>query len=86
MTFDNAANPTEMTASRIDCSVASAFNSGDDEQIFGYKGLIIRLRFAAHDLRPHVHISYDERFKPVGDTTALDLLGTLKPFIPQGML
>ncbi|KAJ5113738.1 hypothetical protein N7456_002272 [Penicillium angulare] len=59
---------------------------GDDEQIFGYKGLIIRLRFAAHDLRPHVHISYDERFKPVGDTTALDLLGTLKPFIPEEAL
>ena len=58
---------------------------GDEEQIFGYKGLIIRLRFAAHDLRPHVHISYDERFKTVGDTAALDLLGTLKPFIPEGV-
>ncbi|KAJ5702962.1 Acyl-CoA N-acyltransferase [Penicillium malachiteum] len=59
---------------------------GDEEQIFGYKGLIIRLRFTAHDLRPHVHISYDERFKTVGDTAALDLLGTLKPFIPQEAL
>ncbi|KAJ6135575.1 hypothetical protein N7512_000735 [Penicillium capsulatum] len=56
---------------------------GDEEQIFGYKGLIIRLRFAAHDLRPHVHISYDDRFKAVGDTTATDLLGALKPFLPQ---
>ena len=57
---------------------------GDDEQIFGYKGLIIRLRFAAHDLRPHVHISYDEKFKSVGDTAAVDLLDTLKPFVQQG--
>lgn len=57
---------------------------GDDEQIFGYKGLIIRLRFAAHDLRPHVHISYDDRFKAVGDTAAVNLLGALKPFVPQG--
>jgi histone acetyltransferase 1 len=57
---------------------------GDDEQIFGYKGLIIRLRFAAHDLRPHVHISYDDRFKAVGDTAAVDLLGALKDFVPQG--
>ncbi|KAJ5666741.1 hypothetical protein N7462_011150 [Penicillium macrosclerotiorum] len=56
---------------------------GDEEQIFGYQGLIIRLRFAAHDLRPHVHISYDDRFKAVGDTAAADLLGTLKPFIPE---
>ncbi|KAI9934894.1 hypothetical protein ASPWEDRAFT_175616 [Aspergillus wentii DTO 134E9] len=56
---------------------------GDEERIFGYKGLIIRLRFAAHDLRPHVHISYDEKFKPVEDTEALDLLGTLKPWVPE---
>lgn len=57
---------------------------GDDEQIFGYKGLIIRLRFAAHDLRPHCHISYDEKFKPIGDTQALNLLDTLKPFVQEG--
>ncbi|KAJ6100171.1 hypothetical protein N7467_001706 [Penicillium canescens] len=56
---------------------------GDDEQIFGYKGLIIRLRFAAHDLRPHCHISYDEKFKPIGDTQALNLLDTLKPFVQE---
>ncbi|KAJ5112643.1 hypothetical protein N7532_000688 [Penicillium argentinense] len=59
---------------------------GDDEQIFGYQGLIIRLRFAAHDLRPHVHISYDDRFKSVGDTAATDLLGALKPFVPEEAL
>jgi histone acetyltransferase 1 len=58
---------------------------GDDEQIFGYKGLIIRLRFAAHDLRPHCHISYDEKFKPIGDTQALNLLDALKPFVQEGM-
>ncbi|EAW14059.1 histone acetyltransferase catalytic subunit HAT1 [Aspergillus clavatus NRRL 1] len=56
---------------------------GDDEQIFGYKGLIIRLRFAAHDLRPHLHISYDEKFKPVGDTAASDLLKILKPWVSE---
>lgn len=47
--------------------------------------MIIRLRFAAHDLRPHVHISYDERFKAIGETAATDLLGSLKPFVPEGM-
>ncbi|RAL17716.1 histone acetyltransferase catalytic subunit HAT1 [Aspergillus homomorphus CBS 101889] len=56
---------------------------GDEEQIFGYKGLIIRMRFAAHDLRPHLHISYDEKFKPVGDVVPVDLLKTLKPWIPE---
>ena len=57
---------------------------GDEEQIFGYRGLIIRLRFAAHDLRPHVFISYDEKFKTVGDASAVDLLKTLKPWLPEG--
>lgn len=57
---------------------------GDEERIFGYKGLIIRLRFAAHDLRPHIHISYDDKFKTVDDTAAVDLLGTLKPWAVQG--
>ncbi|KAJ5805223.1 hypothetical protein N7474_011110 [Penicillium riverlandense] len=56
---------------------------GDEERIFGYKGLIIRLRFAAHDLRPHIHISYDDRFRAIGDTAAVDLLGALKPFAPE---
>jgi histone acetyltransferase 1 len=57
---------------------------GDDERIFGYKGLIIRLRFAAHDLRPHLHISYDEKFKPVEDIAAVDILKTLKPWVSEG--
>lgn len=57
---------------------------GDEEQIFGYKGLIIRLRFTAHDLRPHVHISYDEKFKAVEDAEPLNLLETIKPWVPEG--
>ena len=58
---------------------------GDEETIFGYKGLSIRLRFAAHDLRSNVHISYNERFKQVEDIAAVDLIKTLKPFVPKGM-
>ncbi|RMZ74942.1 hypothetical protein DV737_g5608, partial [Chaetothyriales sp. CBS 132003] len=52
------------------------------EQIFGYQNLRIDLRFAAHDLRPHVDISYGRKFKPVGDTAALDLMATLKNYLP----
>jgi histone acetyltransferase 1 len=55
---------------------------GEAEQIFGYKGLEIDLRFAAHDLRPNVQISYEKRFKAVGDTSALDLNKTLKQYLP----
>ncbi|KAF5016252.1 hypothetical protein F66182_12129, partial [Fusarium sp. NRRL 66182] len=56
---------------------------GDEEQIFGYKGLIIRLRFAIHDLRTHVHISYDEKFKAVGDAAAVDLNKTLREWVSE---
>lgn len=55
---------------------------GEAEQIFGYKGLDLNLQFAAHDLRPHVDISYAKKFPAVGTTTALDLNKTLKPFLP----
>lgn len=55
---------------------------GEAEQIFGYKGLDVKLQFAAHDLRPHIDISYSKRFPTVGTTSALDLNKTLKPFLP----
>jgi histone acetyltransferase 1 len=56
---------------------------GEEERIFGYKGLDITLRFAAHDLRPNVLISYDRKFAAIGDTTALDIRDALKDFIPS---
>ncbi|KAI4214738.1 MAG: hypothetical protein LQ351_002814 [Letrouitia transgressa] len=56
---------------------------GEEERIFGYQGLQINLRFAAHDLLPNIQISYDKRFKPVGDTKATDLLEKLKEWTPQ---
>jgi hypothetical protein len=55
----------------------------DKERIFGYKELIVKLRFAAHDLYPHVAISFDDEFKQVGDTKATDILGILKAFLPD---
>lgn len=57
---------------------------GEDETIFGYKNLSIKLRFAAHDLRSHLHISYDEKFKPVDDIEPVDLVATFKEFLPEG--
>lgn len=56
---------------------------GEEERIFGYKGLHIDVRFAADDMRPNVFISYDKKFTPVGDTVALDILSTLKEWLPQ---
>lgn len=58
---------------------------GEEERIFGYQGLDITFRFAAHDLRPNVVISYERKFPPIGDTTALDIRGALKDFTPSGL-
>ncbi|EEQ87454.1 histone acetyltransferase 1 [Blastomyces dermatitidis ER-3] len=56
---------------------------GEEETIFGYKGLSIRLRYSAHDLRSNIHISYDERFKTVADVAPVDLLKTFGPWLPK---
>ncbi|KAL5340718.1 acyl-CoA N-acyltransferase [Aspergillus crustosus] len=56
---------------------------GEEETIFGYKGLIIRLRFAAHNLRPHAHVSYDEKFKAVDDAAPADITKALRDFLPE---
>ena len=56
---------------------------GEEERIFGYKGLNIDVRLAADDMRPNVFISYEKKFTPVGDTIALDILSTLKDWLPH---
>jgi histone acetyltransferase 1 len=56
---------------------------GEEERIFGYKGLHVDVRFAADDMRPNVFVSYDKKFTPVGDTVALDILSTLKEWLPH---
>ncbi|KAK4940958.1 histone acetyltransferase 1 [Elasticomyces elasticus] len=55
---------------------------GEAEQIFGYKGLDVEIRFAAHDLRPHVKTSYQKKFNTIGSTSALDLNKKLGEFLP----
>lgn len=55
---------------------------GDEERIFGYQGLNIQLQFAGHDLYPNATISYDAKFKTVGETKATDILTILKEYLP----
>ena len=57
---------------------------GEEESIFGYQGLKLNLRFAAHNLRPNLDILYDKKFKAVGDTKATDIQETLKEWTPEG--
>lgn len=56
---------------------------GEEEQIFGYKGLRINLRFNAHDMRPNLQILYNRKFKAVGETEATDVKAALEDFLPK---
>lgn len=56
---------------------------GEEERIFGYQGLQILIRFAAHDLRPNIRITYDKKFKSVGETKAADIREVLSEWIPS---
>lgn len=56
---------------------------GDQESIFGYQGLRIGIRFAAHDLRSNIQITHDKQFKSVGDTKATNIEETLRDWIPS---
>ncbi|KAL8684478.1 MAG: hypothetical protein Q9224_006327 [Gallowayella concinna] len=56
---------------------------GEEECIFGYQGLNINIRFAAHDLLPNVAVKYDKKFKTVHDTEALDIEDTLRAWTPE---
>ncbi|KAG8531443.1 uncharacterized protein KY384_003072 [Bacidia gigantensis] len=56
---------------------------GEHEKIFGYQNLAINLRFTEHDLRPHIEITYDKKYRPLGETKALDIKETLEPFVAK---
>ncbi|KAK3170462.1 hypothetical protein Dsin_032899 [Dipteronia sinensis] len=55
---------------------------GEEERIFGYQGLDINIRFAAHDCRPHVAINYEKKFPKVGDVRPTDCTKILKEYMP----
>ncbi|KAK3718161.1 histone acetyltransferase 1 [Vermiconidia calcicola] len=59
---------------------------GEEEAIFGYQALSIRLAFAAHDLRPHVNIKYDHIFPATGEVRPTDIKEALKDFLPESAL
>ncbi|RYO84298.1 hypothetical protein DL764_009353 [Monosporascus ibericus] len=55
---------------------------GDEERIFGYKGLKINLQYTASDLRPNLSISSSKKFASVGGIEATDVSAVLKDFLP----
>jgi histone acetyltransferase 1 len=56
---------------------------GDEESIFGYKGLKVSIRYHACDMRPSVKITWDKKFKTVGEVEPLDVKAALEEYLPK---
>lgn len=59
---------------------------GEEERIFGYKGLKINIQFNASDMRPNASVTSIKKFQTVSEVEAFDVVGTLKEFLPGGLL
>ncbi|KAI0199539.1 histone acetyltransferase type B catalytic subunit [Astrocystis sublimbata] len=55
---------------------------GEEERIFGYKGLKMNLHFDARTLRPHLAISSSEKFNSVGEVEATNVREILEDYLP----
>jgi histone acetyltransferase 1 len=55
---------------------------GEDEKIYGYKDLVIDLRFASGSLVQYLAVHHSEKLR--SSSTVDDVEGTLDKFIPQG--
>ncbi|KAL0089573.1 DNA-binding transcription regulator [Phycomyces blakesleeanus] len=64
---------------------------GEQETVFGYKGLQIKINYASGSLKTYLNISYKEKFNGQGtnDTGVLeaaDIKGTLSEYLPSDVL
>ncbi|KAI3343680.1 histone acetyltransferase type B catalytic subunit [Ustulina deusta] len=55
---------------------------GEDERIFGYKGLKVNLQYDARNLRPHLSISSYKKFNAIGEVEAVNVREVMKEFLP----
>ncbi|KAI9846439.1 MAG: histone acetyltransferase 1 [Sclerophora amabilis] len=55
---------------------------GESQTIFGYQGLRINIRFASHDVRPNLEVSWEKQYETVGDTAAVDVKQVLEDWLP----
>ena len=56
---------------------------GEEEAIFGYQDLSINVSFSAHSLKPHLSVSYSNKFKPRGEVKPTDIHEALRDFLPE---
>lgn len=57
---------------------------GDEERIFGHKGLKVNLQYNASDLRPNLSMSSSKKFASVGGIEATDVSSIMKEYLPGG--
>lgn len=57
---------------------------GEEERIFGYKDLKIKLRYHASDMRPNLQVTHRKIYKAIGETEPLDILEEMKKYLPGG--
>lgn len=84
-----ASSSTNTTSTNTTAISPSAFSPsfvypifGEEERIYGYRDLIIKLWFTSGSLRNYLSIEYEG--KPLDKSRALDVEGTLAEFIPEG--
>jgi histone acetyltransferase 1 len=56
---------------------------GEDESVFGYQDLSIKLQFASHDLMPNVEITYAAKFETQGKVEADDIKALFDDRLPD---
>ncbi len=59
---------------------------GNEEQIFGYQHLKLRLKYHATDMRPHFQVSWGKKFDAVGDTEPTNVRILMEKVLPEGTL
>ncbi|KAI7907161.1 acyl-CoA N-acyltransferase [Cokeromyces recurvatus] len=93
---DWACNTTECTEIIIETSFQPEFTYpifGDHETAFGYKNLLLKIKYTSGSLRPFVEITYSSQYSSPSSSSSInepvaadDLLKTLDPYLPQHYL
>lgn len=56
---------------------------GENESIYGYKGLRVNLRYFAGDLTPQLDVEFEKKVGKVGDVEAEDVVGIMREVLPE---
>ncbi len=57
----------------------------EDDQIYGYQGLVVHLRFNASDMRPNLEVKAAKKLETEDEAAVHDVEEILKEYLPEGM-